>query len=171
MKNGTNGDPVSSQLLDELGRRLRVAREACGMSVEAASSASGVKSAMIGRYERSESEAGALKIAALAETYGVCCNWLLGQAPQMDDLKDVHAVVDLDMAERIDKAATEADMRKLICYDPAPFLAIIGIPKRHKVISAHSASVLGARIYDRLSTIAPRAHRQWANNYALGGVT
>jgi len=38
---------------------------------------------MIGRYERATSEAGALKIAALAQAYGVSCNWLLGEGNEM----------------------------------------------------------------------------------------
>jgi len=105
---------------------------------------------MIGRYERAESQAGALNVAALARAYGVCCNWLLGESPEMEDLTEGNAIVDLDLIEQIDGAATEADMKKLTNHDPAPFRAILGIPRRYKVISAHSASVLGARIYDRL---------------------
>ena len=170
MKNPDEHAALEKIPLVTLGRRLRQAREACGLSVEAASEASGVKAAMIGRYERAEPEAGALKLAALASAYEVCCNWLLGQSPEMESLSDAHAVADLDLIEKIDAAKDEFEIRRLVCWDPAPFLAVVGIPRRHKVISAHQASVIGARIYERLKEIAPRVHKQWQKSFAIGGI-
>jgi transcriptional regulator with XRE-family HTH domain len=151
-----------------LGHRLRKAREDRGMSAEEASRASGVKTATLLRYERGKCEASALKVVALAEAYGACCNLLLGREECCPEPRAGHAVLDLDILDAVERAETEADMRSLIMWRPPPVFAVVSLPLRQRVVGGQEASGIGSFILEKLREVAPAAHRRWADQHVNG---
>ena len=63
----------------DLGKRLRGARQAAGLTQEAVSEAIGVHAPVISSWERGHSEPLAGKIPVLADLYGVTADWILGR--------------------------------------------------------------------------------------------
>jgi transcriptional regulator with XRE-family HTH domain len=94
-------DPIQLDALKRLGHRLRRAREDTQMNPEQAATASGIKRTTLLRYERGESEPGALKIVALAEAYGISGCHLLGLESPTDEPLAGQVVLDLDAVDAI----------------------------------------------------------------------
>lgn len=159
----------SSQYLKELGKRLRSARGKAGLSAAEAGKKSKMSANTILRYERGLTGPGPQKIHALADTYGVCLNWLHGRLDWNGEPEDGKAVADLDKIEAVENAKTEDDIAHLILWKPAPIMAVVSIPVRRRIVSGEEALSIGSWLFERILTVAPKAHRRWAAQHIKGG--
>lgn len=63
--------------LEEMGRRLEMAREKTGLSVQGLSFETKIGESLLRRYLRGETEPGASRLAKLADKLGVSSDWLI----------------------------------------------------------------------------------------------
>jgi len=171
MAQSNSPDPVSIDELHQLGERLRKARSDRELSAEEAGQLSGVKASTILRYERGEAEPGALRIAALANLYGACCNWLLGNRTIPAMAEAGHAVADLDRIDAVEKAKTEQEMSDLVLWRPPPIIAVVSIPSKRRLVDGQEAQGIGSFILDRLKAVAPRTYMRWSTQHSMGTTT
>lgn len=168
MSQADSTDPIHSDALRTLGHRLREARESKSLTAVQASVLSGVKATSILTYERGQAEPGTLKVIALAAAYGACCNWLLGQSDLPRGIGRGQAVADLDKLDAVRNAKTEADMDRIIMWNPPPIWAVVSLPMRQRIVDGQEAVGLGVYILDRLRSVAPETHKRWATQHLPG---
>lgn len=152
----------STHYLKGLGKRLRSAREAAKLTAGEAGKRAHVSESAILRYERGEAGPGPQKMLALADAYGVCCNWLLGRLDWSSDPEAGKAVADLDKIDAVENAKTEEDIESLIMWRPPPIFAVVSVPQRRRIVSVEEAVGIGSLIFDRIRTLAPKTYMRWA---------
>lgn len=69
--------------LNELARRLRMARASCNLTQTVAANKSTISQSALSLYEKARREPHATTAKRLAQTYGVSLDWLLGLSDVM----------------------------------------------------------------------------------------
>ena len=128
-----------------------------------------MKASTIRRYERGQAEPGALKLAAMAEAYGVSCDWLLGLRGSPASEKCGQAVVDLDQVGQIEAADSEEEIESQLLWKPPPFLAVIALPVRKKLVSLQQAIDIGSGLLAKVKSTGPKCYVRWLSVHSAGG--
>ena len=159
----------SKSALEWLGKRMRDARTRAGLSAEHVEKMTGVKTKTLLRWERGEVEPGALKLAALAKVYGVTCDWLLGLSSSPDNCENGQAVLDLDQVDEIERVKCEEEVERQLLWRPPPFLAVIALPVRRKLVSLQQAIDVGSSLLAKVKSTGPRSYARWVSIHMAGG--
>lgn len=150
-----------------LAGRLAKARAEAGLSIERASESSGIPIAVIEKYEGERMRApNAFVVAALARTYAVATDYLLGLTED-DDLPSGTFVVFQEVVDRVRNAGDAGDIIDLIEWTPTflPFWDVVG--PRRRVSSKSEVYALSLELETRIGALAP----DLVNTYMQGLLT
>ena len=116
---------------DNIGSRIRAAREARGMSMSELARASGLSPGAVSRIERGEREPGSGTLAAMARALGSGPGELLGrEAPRVALPPAPTAVIMADQLEPADRTvlqAIETIARRMPAIPPAGRRRVLGV--------------------------------------------
>lgn len=159
-----------NELLEQLGRRLRLSRESAGLTRKAVCEKVGASPRSLQYWEDGASAPASDVLRALADLYGVSCDYLLCQVP---DFRRVgRSILDRGLMREVEEVIREHDVdraRTLLQWMPSPIVLDMELPEDAELVPSNDARREVSALLHRFKAEFPGLAAEWANACQGGG--